>query len=110
MNCPPEIAPILLQIIQLGILAARIGGWEDNPERAVLEADHIHNLPALLLKFSPEMLNYYWEFARPSYIHRHRELGYKRTGFENLWEQLRLAVPTLKSDTEIDEEEKRANA
>ncbi len=110
MNCPPEITKILLQIIQLGILAARIGGWENNGERAALEADHIHNLPALLLNFPSEMLDFYWKKERLWYIEAHSKLGYERTGFEDLWIRLRLAAPTLKSDTEIKAEEKRENS
>ena len=110
MNCPPEIACVLLQIFHHGILAARLRGWQNNAQGAALEANHVHNLPKLLLNFSCDELNWYWESTRWSYIEIHRKLGNERTGFEKLWNQLQLAAPTLKSDSEIKAEEKRANA
>ena len=101
MNCPPAIASIVLQIIRDGILCARFRGWKNDARGAVLEANHVHNLPGLLLNFSEDKLEYYWEAERFDYIEAHLQLGNPRTGFESLWEQLKLAVPTLKSDEQI---------
>jgi len=56
MDCPDQIADIVLQILREGVLAARSAG---NAERSALEADHVHNLPDLLRCFHPELLTYY---------------------------------------------------
>ena len=101
MNCPPEIARILLQILHDGIIRTRVRGWKNDAKGAALEANHVHNLPSLLLNFSEDKLEYYWEAERPSYIESHQRLGNSFTGFEELWKQLQLAVPTLKSDAAI---------
>ena len=68
MNCPPEIQIALLAILRDGILAARIAGWNDDSRRCAVEADHIHNLPALLADFSCELLQFYYDIERPAYI------------------------------------------
>lgn len=70
MPCPPEIAEILLEILQLGLLRIRALGWSGNGAGCASEADHLHNLPALLRNYSPEQLRYYWEVERPAYSSR----------------------------------------
>ncbi len=52
MNCPPEVAEILLEILQNGLLRIRMLGWSDAGHRCAIEADHLHNLPHLLTHFS----------------------------------------------------------
>jgi hypothetical protein len=70
MTCPPEIAAVLLDMIGHGLLACRAAGWSGQPERCAAEADHLHNLPALLADYSPDRLRYYWEAERPSFAAR----------------------------------------
>jgi hypothetical protein len=89
MNCPSGIAEILLDILRDGILSIRA---VDEIEFASLLADHLHNLPALLKTYSPELLRFYWEVERPSFIARCAEAGIDRTGFEPLWEKLQPLV------------------
>ncbi len=95
MNCPPEIAKILLQIIHSGILKARSQGWSKNAEGSVLELNHIHNLPRLLSDFSRENLDWYWEKERPRYIEVHQSLGRSETGFEDMWKELGRAMKRM---------------
>jgi hypothetical protein len=90
MTCPPEIADLLLDITQLAILRIRAAGWEKNPERCALEADHVHNLCALIRDFSTERLRYYWNIERPSFISRITNAG--SASFEPLWQQLQVQV------------------
>jgi hypothetical protein len=86
MACPPEIAPILLEIVRLGILSARAAGWNGDSARAALEADHVHNLPALIADCSPEAMRYYWEVERPLYLAKR---GPSQTGaLQPLWDRL----------------------
>src|ERR1043166_741489 len=44
MQCPPEIAEIVTQIISMGLLRIRASGWSGNADRCAIEADHLHNL------------------------------------------------------------------
>jgi hypothetical protein len=53
MKCPTEIAVIILEIVKIGILTIRATGASD-AKQCFVEADHIHNLPALLKNYSPD--------------------------------------------------------
>jgi hypothetical protein len=86
MNCPPIIARVLLQILHTGILRIRAGGWAGDAERCAAEADHLHNLPGLLVDFSFDRLKYYWDVERPAFLHRSDGTGAE--GFEPLWRDL----------------------
>jgi hypothetical protein len=90
MNCPIEIADVLREILKLGILRIRNTGWADDAARCAIEADHIHNLPDLLRCYSPDLLAFYWETERISYIHQRAT---DPTGFEPIWERLAAFVP-----------------
>jgi hypothetical protein len=92
VNCPPDVAVILLEILHHGIVHARLAGWRGDAERAALEADHIHNLPHLLQTFSLDKLNYYWEVERPCYA---KVAGEEARLFNYWWEQLRVCVERL---------------
>ncbi len=70
MRCPAEIADILVALLERGLLRIRALGWEGRAEPCAVEADHLHNLPALLADFSRERLVYYWQIERASYIDR----------------------------------------
>lgn len=89
MDCPEQIANLILRIMQTGIIQARSAGWSQNAELASLEADHIHNLPDLLLSFTMKKLRYYWSAERPSYIHR---MGGEPICFEALWAEMKEPV------------------
>jgi len=90
MSCPPEIAAILLDIIDLGIMKIRAFGWANESQRCSEEADHIHNLPDLLKDYSSEKMAYYWEVERDCYK-AHATLE-DIQGFEPLWKQLAAAL------------------
>ena len=82
MLCPPKIAEIVGEILRTGLL--RIRNSEDIG-RARLEADHLHNLPGLLIDYKPELLDYYWNIERVCFAKRSSPEG---TGFESLWQAL----------------------
>src|SRR5438874_1584566 len=86
MNCPAEIANIIAEILRVGILRVRSIAGTGNAARCAIEADHLHNLPRLLSGYTPELLRYYWEIERPSYVSRssHSETAL----FEPLWQEL----------------------
>jgi hypothetical protein len=98
MNCPPEIAEILLEILQTGILTIRVLGWNREADRCAIEADHIHNLPMVLAKYDPEQLRYYWYVERvdcmkatPSAYH---------PDWDRLWRRLEPYVETARGNIE----------
>jgi hypothetical protein len=93
MNCPPEVAEILLKILDEGLIRIRALGWSGDPQRCALEADHLHNLPSLIAKFSRERLEYYWKAERPGFIEASSRNGL--TGFEPLWERLHSLLQAL---------------
>ena len=83
MTCPPDIAEVLLEILTYGILKIRGyagAGWSD---KCFVESDHLHNLPALVSNYRPELLRYYWDVERPSYSRQ-----VPTSGFEPMWEKL----------------------
>jgi hypothetical protein len=92
MNCPPDVAAILLAILSRGVMQARAFGWSGNAERAAAEADHVHNLPGLLADYSSARLDYYWNAERPGYLAR--ATPDQAALFRPLWEQLRPHVVT----------------
>lgn len=95
MPCPPEIAEIVCEILRTGLLRIRALGWDRNPERCAIEADHLHNLPALIASFDPARLGYYWDAERVSFIKQSKpeDVGV----FEPLWKSLAKHVAPAKS-------------
>jgi hypothetical protein len=91
MTCPDDIADILLEILKIGILRIRMEGWNKNPARCAIEADHLHNLPNLLAHFSEDLLRFYWEVERPSYIDQNSPESI--TQFSTLWDRLAPYLP-----------------
>jgi len=91
MNCPPPIAAILLEILSRGIL--RIRACSGDASRCLIEADHIHNLPNLVRDYSPQLLAFYWEVERASFVSLSPEA--LLAGFEPLWRELRPHVEAL---------------
>jgi hypothetical protein len=93
MSCPPEIAKIIVQILQTGIVRIRAMAWSKETDKCALEADHLHNLPELLNDFSAERLKYYWDIERPSFMRQSSSA--ERAMFEPLWDQLAKQVAYL---------------
>ena len=69
-NCPDEIQPTIIELMSTAILQIRAAGWSGNAEWCAIEADHVHNLPALLLNFSPDLLGFYWNVELQSFLAR----------------------------------------
>jgi hypothetical protein len=93
MNCPPDVAAIVLDILGQGLLQARAAGWSGDAARAAVEADHVHNLPNLLADYSPAALRYYWDAERAAYLAR--ATPDSAAAFRPLWERLRVHVDRL---------------
>jgi len=89
MNCPPEIAEILLELLRTALLRIRSLAWAGDSRRCAAEADHVHNLPDLLSNFSPERLHYYWTVERPAFL---SDPGADDPQFQELWNRLAAHV------------------
>lgn len=68
MECPNDIAVVLLRIINTALLRIRRLAQDGMSERCEIEADHVHNLPSLLEQYSDELLVFYWNVERPEFI------------------------------------------
>lgn len=86
MQCPDEIAEVLLRILNVGLLRIRKSGSEGHAEECETEADHIHNLPAILQNYSPELLVYYWNVERTGFLAT--EAGKSSSLFQAEWSHL----------------------
>ena len=83
MKCPSVIARVLAEILRTGLLRMRV---LDDARRSRLEADHLHNLPSLLIDFKPELLHYYWTVERVYFIEHSATEDIQP--FEPLWNAL----------------------
>jgi hypothetical protein len=66
MSCPEEIGEIIIEILKVGLVEIRASGWNGKSRLSATEADHLHNPPTLLERYSPELLLYDWGVERPS--------------------------------------------
>jgi hypothetical protein len=99
MNCPPDIAAVLLDILAQGILAARAAAWAGDSERCALETDHVHNLPDLLRNYSTELLKFYWDTQRRAYV---AQVATEDVGaWERLWARLQACAAVLREPTPV---------
>jgi hypothetical protein len=86
MNCPPELAEVIAQILQVGLLRIRALAWSADAGRCAAEADHLHNLPGLLQDYSLDRLTYYWEAERPAFVSDSKGEGLEE--FTSLWNRM----------------------
>jgi hypothetical protein len=86
MNCPPEVAAVIAQVLQAGLLRIRALGWSGDSGRCAAEADHLHNLPGLLQDYSPDLFRYYWDVERPAFIRQNQGVGLEM--FTPLWDRM----------------------
>jgi hypothetical protein len=86
MNCPDEIAAVVLEILRMGAIRIRAFAGAGESKKCFLEADHLHNLPCILSDYRAERLRYYWDVERPSFIRQTAES--ERRDLEPLWFRL----------------------
>lgn len=86
MNCPSDIADIVLEILHLGALRIRLFAGIQQSKKCFIEADHLHNLPHLLADYRPDRLRFYWQTERPSFMRQVPED--ERRDLEPLWNRL----------------------
>ncbi|MEQ8790798.1 MAG: hypothetical protein RIC55_31160 [Pirellulaceae bacterium] len=80
---------VYCEVLQAGLLNIR--AYAGDAERCFAEADHLHNLPALLCNPENEELHrYYWEVERPSFIKSAKPEWL--VGYEALWRELEQSI------------------
>ena len=92
MTPSTDATKVVLEILQLGTLRIRSLGWAGDARRCAIEADHLHNLPALLLSPSSALLSYYWEAEKPAFEDASDDADLAM--FRPLWDELRHHIPT----------------
>ena len=97
MDCPDEVARVALEIIRNAVLSIRVAGWQHDVEYCALEADHIHNLPSLILSYSKEKLEYYLNIERPCYVDKIKERSGNPEAFRAQWEKLEQFLQTAEA-------------
>lgn len=92
MNCPPAISDVILDILTCGLLRSRVSG---EFHLSALEADHLHNLPAMVKNYRPELLRFYWEVERTSFIEGCSRNNISIANFQPLWDSLSEVMKEL---------------
>jgi hypothetical protein len=88
MKCPPDVAEVLAEILHWALVRIRGVGFSGDARRCAQEADHVHNLPALIQNYSPDLLLYYWKIERLSFVKHAQESRV----FEEPWKRLESLV------------------
>lgn len=99
MSCPEEIAEIVLEMLRAGLLDIRALGWNGESKLCAVESDHIHNLPTILDRYSAELLLYYWDVERPSYMSQVPPT--RLAVWEPLWQRLKEHVEALAPSSSV---------
>ncbi|HTR43468.1 MAG TPA: hypothetical protein VMH87_17790 [Pseudomonadales bacterium] len=63
-----EVKIAIKQILSESLLSIRLQGALGNHKNCEIEADHVHNLPVLLINFSDELLAFYYNVERKAYL------------------------------------------
>jgi hypothetical protein len=70
---PEELRLAFLELLESTLLLLR--GHARNADYCHALADHMHNVPALLARYSPDLLCFYWEVEVPCFIGALERIG-----------------------------------
>jgi len=68
MNNRDQISEILARILRTGLLRIRDQGAHGMAAQCSLEADHLHNIPDLILQPKLDLLRYYFDIERTAFL------------------------------------------
>ena len=86
MNCPKEVVEIIAQILTSTLLRIRNFAGQSDFEQCFIESDHAHNLPNLISNYSKDLLKFYLNIERPTFIRQSKDRNFD--SFEPYWEKL----------------------
>ena len=89
MKCPAPIDEILAQLLLFGFIV--IQTRSEDAQFCARVAYHLHNLPSILINYTPGRLHYYWNVERVQFISESKPDDLK--AFEHWWNQLEPFVP-----------------
>lgn len=68
-----EVKTAVANILKQALLRIRIEASVASNKSCEIEADHVHNLPDLLINYSDELLKFYYDIERTSYLRECKE-------------------------------------
>jgi hypothetical protein len=84
-ECSPALQQAFLDLLTWTLLHIR--NDPTDARRCLALSDHVHNVPALLAGFRPDLLRYYWEVERPCFLRALDAIGKQPPGpFHAPWE------------------------
>jgi hypothetical protein len=84
MTREEEIRRVLTEILYQGLLRIRSAAFQQDSATCYAEADHLHNLPRLIADFREDLLSFYCEAERASFL----SAGGSPVSYLELWSQL----------------------
>jgi hypothetical protein len=68
MTREEDIKRLLLNVLRAGVLRIRAFAANEDTDRCLHEADHIHNLPDVIRNPRIELLTHYFDVSRPAFL------------------------------------------
>jgi hypothetical protein len=81
----------LLHVLSKGLLRIRAEGFSGRANQCAIDADHLHNLPSLVLQPSLQPLSYYLDVTRIAFIKSVRDTS----EFEVDWKRLEAVLSDM---------------
>jgi hypothetical protein len=91
MSYRSEVTEVLLRILGKGVLRIRTLGWAGLADQCAIEADHLHNLPPLIIKPNLQEVIYYFNASRVDFIRRVPDAN----DFESDWARLAALIQEM---------------
>jgi hypothetical protein len=85
-ECPEELLNALAEVLTAAILRIRSEAYKNDAARCAVEADHVHNLPALLRNPQIALVRYYWNTERVSFVQNSAGIDVRM--FQPMWETI----------------------
>lgn len=85
-----EVKTAIARILSESLLRIRLQGALGDHRSCELEADHVHNLPNLLMNFSDELLAFYYNVERKQYLAQSR--GKYPQSYDADWKTLAMRL------------------
>jgi hypothetical protein len=65
-TCPEELRLAFHELLYYALLSIRSNCSDSR--LVFVHSDHVHNIPTLLSRFTPDLLKFYWEIERPCFL------------------------------------------
>lgn len=89
MSNGDQIRRVLLDIVQTGLLRIRALGGAGQAYECEVEADHLHNLPRVIVSLSTEEIVFYYEVERVEFL---KKSAIDTAAFLPQWKRLETLI------------------